>query len=229
MMSVRKISAPTDASVSSFYQLVIRRTSALVFALRVDAGTVLARLWTVALVYIGAVATGAVQFVALVALAAEHAKDILAMAEDAQIAKHLALVDVDTRLLVALVRMHKTHLALAAISARIIQTVAVLAKRVVLRAFVGVLAVIAVASKAGVARTLRESSVSIERNLSIKSHKKRSSSLPQRSRITLKEPSVLMQWALESQPPLFVEHSLTSQHSIPFPVKPSRHVHTYEP
>lgn len=47
--------------------------------------------------------------------------------------------------------------------------------------------------------------------------------------LTLKDPSVLMHWALESHPPLFVRHSLMSRHSTPFPTKPSWQVHSYEP
>lgn len=91
-----------------------------VFALCVDAGTVLARLRALALVDVGAITAGTVQLVALVTLAAEHAEDVLTVAEDAQVAKHLALVDVYARLLVVLIRVHETHFALAAISAGIV-------------------------------------------------------------------------------------------------------------
>lgn len=98
----------------------MRRASTDIFALRIDAGAVLARLWALALVYVGAVAAGAVQFIALVTLAAEHAEDVLAVAKHAQVAEHLALVDVDASLLVMLVRVHEAHLAFATISPRII-------------------------------------------------------------------------------------------------------------
>jgi len=133
----------------------MRRASADVFALRVDAGTVLTRLRAFALVHVRAVAAGTVQFVALVAFAAEHAENVLAATENAQVAEHLAFVDVHTSLLVVLVRMHETHLALASICSWIIQAVSVLAERVVLRTFVYVFAAVAVAPKTGVAHALK--------------------------------------------------------------------------
>lgn len=132
----------------------MRRASADVLALRVDTGAVLTGLRTLAFVHVGAVAAGTVEFVALVALAAEHAEDVLAVTKDAEIAEHLALVDVDACLLVTLIRMHEAHFALAAISARVVQAMPILAERAVLRAFVDVLAVVAIASKASVAHAL---------------------------------------------------------------------------
>lgn len=132
----------------------MRRAPADVFALRVNASAILARLRAFALVHVGAVAAGAVQLVALVALAAEHAEDVLAAAEDAQVAEHVALIDVHARLLAVFVGMHEAHFALAAISARIIQAMPVLAERVVFRALVDVFAAVAVAPKACVAHAL---------------------------------------------------------------------------
>lgn len=61
----------------------MRWASADIFALCIDASAVLAGLRAFALVYVGAVAAGIVQFVALVALAAEHAEDIFAATVDA--------------------------------------------------------------------------------------------------------------------------------------------------
>lgn len=129
-------------------------TPADVFALRVDAGAILAGLRTLALVYIGAVAAGTVELVALVALAAEHAEDVLAAAEDAEIAEHVTLIDVHARLLVMFIRVHETHLTFTAISTWIIQAVPILAERAILCALVDVLAAVAVASKTSVAYTL---------------------------------------------------------------------------
>jgi hypothetical protein len=74
---------PTDASVSGFHQFMMRRTLADIFALRVDASAILAGLWALAFIYVGAVATGTIQLVTLIALAAKHAEDVLAMAEHA--------------------------------------------------------------------------------------------------------------------------------------------------
>lgn len=135
----------------------MRRAPAYVFALRVDAGTVLTGLRTFALVHVGAVAAGAVQLVALVAFAAEHAENVLAAAENAQVAEHLTFVDVYARLLVVFIRMHEAHLALASIRSWIIQAMSVLAEGVVLRTFVDVLAAVAVAPKASVAHALQKS------------------------------------------------------------------------
>ena len=73
---------------------MVRRALASVAALRVDARAVLAGLWVLALVDVGAVAARLVQLEALVADAAEHAVDVLALAEHAQVAEHLTLVDV---------------------------------------------------------------------------------------------------------------------------------------
>lgn len=146
----------TDTSISGFHKIIVRWTATDVFALCVDAGTILARLRAFTLVYVSAIAAGAIEFVALVTLAAEHAKDVFTVAENTQIAEHLALVDVYASLLVVFVRVHETHLALAAIGTWIIQTMPVLAKCAVLRALVYVLAAVAVASKAGVAYALRE-------------------------------------------------------------------------
>lgn len=131
-------------------------TPADVFALRVDAGTILAGLRTLALIYVGTVAAGTVELVALVAFAAEHAEDVLAAAEDAEIAEHVTLIDVHARLLVTFIRVHETHLTFTAISTWVIQAVPILTERAVLRAFVDVLAVVAVASKTSVAYTLQE-------------------------------------------------------------------------
>lgn len=131
-------------------------TATDVFALRVDAGAILARLRTLALVHVSAIAAGTIEFVTLVTLAAEHAEDIFTVTENAQVAEHLALVDVYARLFVVLIRVHETHLAFAAISTRIIQAVPVLAKCAVFRALVDVLAAVAVASKASVAHALQE-------------------------------------------------------------------------
>jgi len=133
------------------------RTLADIFALRVDASAILTGLWAFALVHIGAVATGTIQLVTFVALAAEHAEDILAMAEHAQITEHIALVDVYAGLLVMLVRMHEAHFALAAISARIVQAMSVLAERDVLRTLVDILAAVAVAPETGIAYALQKS------------------------------------------------------------------------
>lgn len=131
-------------------------TPADVFALRVDAGTILAGLRTLALIYVGTVAAGTVELVALVALAAEHAEDVLAAAEDAEIAEHVTLIDVHARLLITFIRVHETHLTFTAISTWVIQAVPILTERAVLRALIDVLAAVAVASKTSVAYTLQE-------------------------------------------------------------------------
>lgn len=149
---------PTNAGIPGFHELVMRGASADVFALRVDASAILAGLRALALVHVGAVAAGIVQFVALVAFAAEHAKDVFAAAVDAQIVKHIAFVNIHARLLATLVRMHEAHFALASIRARIIQAVSVFAKRTVLRALIDVLAVVTVAAKTGIAHALQASS-----------------------------------------------------------------------
>lgn len=147
--------ASVNAGIPSFHQFVVRWTLADVFALGVDAGAVLAGLRALAFVHVGAVAAGTVELVALVALAAEHAEDVLAATEDAEVAEHIALVDVDARLLIALIRVHETHFTFAAISARVVQAVPILAERAVLRAFVDVLAAVAIATKASVAHALK--------------------------------------------------------------------------
>lgn len=146
---------PTNAGIPGFHQFVMRWTPTDVFALRVDTDTVLAGLRTLAFVHVGAVTAGTVELVALVALAAEHAEDVLAVAKDAEITEHLALVDVYACLFVTFIRMHEAHFALAAISTRVIQAMSILAERAVLRAFVDVLAAVAIASKASVAHALR--------------------------------------------------------------------------
>lgn len=148
---------PTDAGIPGFHQFVMRWASADVFALRIDAGAILAGLRALTLVYIGAVATGTIELVALVAFTAEHAKDVLTATKDAEIAEHLALVDVHASLLVMLVRVHEAHLAFAAISTRVIQAVTIFTERAVLCALIDVLAVVAVASKASIAHALQNS------------------------------------------------------------------------
>lgn len=146
--------ASINAGIPGFHELVMRWASADVFALCIDASTILAGLRALALVHVGAVAAGIVQFVALVAFAAEHAKDVFAAAVDAQIVKHIAFVNINARLLATLVRMHEAHFALASIRARIIQAVSVFAKRTVLRALVDVLAGVTITAKTGVAHAL---------------------------------------------------------------------------
>jgi len=132
----------------------MRRTLTHVTALRIDAIAVLTRLRILAFVNIRAVTPRFVQLESLVADAAEHAVNILAFTKDAQIAKHLTLVDVDARLLVAFVRVHESHFALAAERARIIEALTVLAKCRVVGAFVNVLADVTVATETRVANAL---------------------------------------------------------------------------
>ena len=132
----------------------MRWTLTHVTALRIDAIAVLTRLRILAFVNIRAVASRFVQLESLVADAAEHAVNILAFTKDAQIAKHLTLVDVDARLLVAFVRVHESHFALAAERARIIEALTVLAKCRVVGAFVNVLADVTVAAETRVANAL---------------------------------------------------------------------------
>ena len=105
------------------------RTLADVTALRIDAISVLACLWIIAFIYICAIATGFVQLEALVTDASEHSVDIFTFTEDAQVAKHLAFVDIDARLLVALIRVHETHFALAAERSWIVEALPVLTQR----------------------------------------------------------------------------------------------------
>lgn len=135
---------------------MVRWTPADIFALRVDAGAVLAGLRALAFIHVGAVAAGTVELVAFVALAAEHAEDVLAATKNAEITEHLALVDVNARLLVTLIRVYEAHFAFAAISARVVQAMPILAERAVLRTFVDVLAAVTIASKASVAYALQE-------------------------------------------------------------------------
>ena len=66
----------------------------------------------------------------------------------------MTLVDIDTRLLVAFVRVHESHFALAAERAGIIETLAVLAKCWVVGAFVNVLADVTVSAETRVANAL---------------------------------------------------------------------------
>lgn len=88
------------------------------------------------------------------ALATEHAEYILATTEHAQITEHLALVYIDARLLVTLVGVHEAHLALASKRSRIIEAVAILAKSIVVGAFVDILTSVAIPSEASVAIAL---------------------------------------------------------------------------
>jgi len=134
----------------------MRWASADVFALCVDADAVLTGLRTLTLVHVGAVAAGTIELVALVALTTEHAEDIFAVTKDAEIAEHLALVDVHASLFIMFIWMHEAHLALAAISAWVVQAVSILAECAVFRAFVDILAAVTVASKASITHALQE-------------------------------------------------------------------------
>jgi len=148
---------PTNAGIPGFHQFVMRWTSADVFALRVDAGAILAGLWALTFVYISAVATGTIELVALVTFTTEHAKDVLAATKDTEITEHLTLVDVYASLLITLVRVHEAHLALATISTRIIQAVTIFTEGAILCALIDVLAVVAVASKTSITHALQNS------------------------------------------------------------------------
>lgn len=148
---------PINASVPSLHQIVVRRTLAHVLALSVYASTILAGLRILALVNVRAITTRAIQFIPLVALATEHAEDILAAPKHAQIAEHLALVYVHARLLVILIGVHEAHLTLAAERAGVVEAVAVLAEGVVVCALVYVLASVTIAPEAGVADALERS------------------------------------------------------------------------
>lgn len=145
----------TYASVSLINKFVIRRTLAAVLSLCIHTCAVLARLRIFALVDVGAIATGRVEFVAVVAFAAKHAEDVLALAVDAEVAEHLALVDVDAGLLVV-VHRHETHLALAAKRARVVQAMAVFTETRVVGTLVDVLAGVAVAAKSRIANALKD-------------------------------------------------------------------------
>lgn len=112
-----------------------------------------------ALVDVRAISSGAIQLVALLALAAEHTEYVLAATEHAEIAEHFAFVYVHAGLLVVLVGMHEAHLALAAERPGVIEAASVLAESIVIGAFVDVLAGVAVASEASVANALEQSRI----------------------------------------------------------------------
>lgn len=138
---------------------MVRWTLAHVFALGVYAGTILTGLRIFTLVNVRTVSARTVQFVALVALAAEHTEYVLAAAEHAQVAEHFALVDVHTRLVVVLVGVHKPHLTFAAERARVVETVTILAECVVVSTLVDVLAVVAITPEASVTDTLKHTRI----------------------------------------------------------------------
>ena len=69
-------------------------TLADVAALRVDTIAILTRLRILTFVDVGTVATRFVQLESFVANAAEHAVDVLALAENAEVTEHQTLVDV---------------------------------------------------------------------------------------------------------------------------------------
>lgn len=133
---------------------MMQRTSADVFALGIDARTILTGLRTLAFVHVCTIAAGTVQFITVLAFTAKHTEDILATSIDAQITEHLAFIYIDTRLFVTLVRMHKTHLALTTISTRIIQAMSVFAECIILRTLVDVLTRVAVTAETGIAHAL---------------------------------------------------------------------------
>ena len=70
----------------------MRRTLADVAALRVDTSAVLTGLRILALVDVRTISAGFIQLESLVADATEHAVNVLAFAENAQVAEHLTLV-----------------------------------------------------------------------------------------------------------------------------------------
>ena len=73
---------------------MVRRTLADVAALRVDTSAVLTGLRILALVDVRTISAGFIQLESFVADAAEHAVNVLAFAENAQVAEHLTLVNV---------------------------------------------------------------------------------------------------------------------------------------
>ena len=84
----------TDTSVFRWNELVMGWTLTDVSSLRIDAVAVLAGLRVFTFVDVGTVTARLVQLESLVADATEHAVDILALTENAQVAEHQALVDV---------------------------------------------------------------------------------------------------------------------------------------
>ena len=84
----------TNASVLRWNEFVVWRALADVTALRVDTVAVLAGLGIFTFVDVGTVAAGLVQCESLVADATEHAVNVFTLAEDAQVAEHLTLVNI---------------------------------------------------------------------------------------------------------------------------------------
>lgn len=217
----------TNAAVFWWNQFVMWWTLADVAALRVDTIAILTRLRILTFVDVGTVATRFVQLESFVANAAEHAVDVLALAENAEVTEHQTLVDVcndhqryeskwwsinwnddddgwmrtDAGLLVAFVGVHESHFALTAERSWVIQTLPVIAESRVVRALIDVLANGAVAAETGIAHALKSNSP-LEHFNSVASNGV--------EMFTLKDPSVLMHWASWSHPPLFVKHSLMS-------------------
>lgn len=140
---------------------MIRRAFADVFALGVYTESVLAGLWTLALVHVRAIASGTVQFVTVVAIASEHSEYVLTATENAQVIEYHTFVYVDAGLLVILVGMHKSHDALAPEGTRVIKAVPVLAQSRIVGALVHILARITVAPESSVANTLRNQSLGV--------------------------------------------------------------------
>lgn len=94
--------------------------------------------------------------VSFIALAPEHAEEVDALAEDAEVVEHVALVDVDARLLVAHFGVHEPHVALAPERAWIVEALAVLAQVRVVWALVYVLTREAVPPKPLVTHALKQ-------------------------------------------------------------------------
>lgn len=161
MNNLTSTSILTDASISGVDEFVVGWTFADVGALLVNTSTKLADIRLITLVNVRAVTASVVQMVAVIADTSEHAKYIFALAVHAEVAKHVALVDIDACLLVVNVRVHETHLAIALEGAWEVETLPIFTERGILRAFVDVFAEVAISPESSVTDAL-EGAVSVD-------------------------------------------------------------------
>lgn len=141
-----------NTACPTWCQAVVWRALAHIGAEIVDAGTMLARLRTAALVNVCAVASSFVQLISGVTVATEHAENVFALAVHADVREHTALVDIHTAPHV--IRLGKSHVTFAPIGASIIDALAILTDGCRLQTFVNVLALKSISNESLVTDTL---------------------------------------------------------------------------
>lgn len=150
-----------NTAITRVNEFIVWRTLALVDSLLVDTRSVLAHVWIVTLVNVGAITSRRIKVVASVTDTTKHSKDVLTLAIHTEVVEHLTLVYINTVQFIGGVWVHEAHLTVTLEGPWVVQAMAILTQGWVLRALIYVLTEGAVAPEPDITHTL-EGAVSVD-------------------------------------------------------------------